>query len=71
MVTSAILYESVAGSFGGADDAISRYSVSVEVWQAEFAVLKELEEDVGSAMRDHEILFVHPFLTPRVVSRRQ
>ena len=29
-------------------------------------VLKELEEDVGNAMRDHEILFVHPFLTPHV-----
>ena len=33
--------------------------------------LKELEEDVGNAMRDHEILFVLPFLTPHVVSRRQ
>ena len=26
-------------------------------------MLKELEEDVGNAMRDHGILFVHPFLT--------
>lgn len=52
----------VAGSFAGADDALRRYAVSVEAWQAELRSLKELEEDVGTVIRDREILFVFPFL---------
>ncbi len=52
----------VAGCFAGADDALRRYAVSVEAWQAELRALKVLEEEVGNVMRDREILFVHPFL---------
>ena len=48
----------VAGSFAGADDALRRYAVSIEAWQAELRALKNLEEDVGSIIRDREILFV-------------
>ena len=51
----------VAGSFAGADDALRRYAVSIEAWQAELRALKDLEEDVGSIIRDREILFVHLF----------
>lgn len=52
----------VAGSFAGADDALRRYSVSIETWHAELRALKDLEEEVKNVMRDREILFVHPFL---------
>src|SRR6266436_5704387 len=58
----------VAGSFAGADDALRRYAVTVEAWQAELRALKELEDEIGNVMRDREILFVHPFLIPHVVS---
>jgi DNA-binding PucR family transcriptional regulator len=51
----------VAGSFAGADDALRRYAVSIEAWQAELCALKDLEEDVGSIVRDREILFVRLF----------
>jgi hypothetical protein len=51
----------VAGSFAGADDALRRYAVSIEAWEAELRALKELEEDVGSIIRDREILFVRLF----------
>jgi len=51
----------VAGSFAGADDALRRYAVSIEAWQAELRALKDLEEDVGSIIRDREILFVRLF----------
>jgi hypothetical protein len=51
----------VAGSFAGADDALRRYAASVEAWQAELRALKELEEDVGTVIRDREILFVGSF----------
>jgi hypothetical protein len=61
----------VAGSFAGADDALRRYAATVETWQAELRALKELEEEVGNVMRDREILLVHPFLMPHVVSCRQ
>jgi hypothetical protein len=61
----------VAGSFAGADDALRRYAVTVETWQAELRALKELEEEIGNIMRDREILFVHPFLIPHVVFRQQ
>lgn len=61
----------VAGSFAGADDALRRYAISVEAWQAELRALKELEEEVGNVMRDREILFVHPFPIPHVLSCRQ
>jgi hypothetical protein len=48
----------VAGSFAGADDALRRYAVSIETWEAELRALKELEGDVGNVIRDREILFV-------------
>jgi hypothetical protein len=48
----------VAGSFAGADDALRRYAVSIEAWQAELRTLKDLEEDVGNVNRDRDILFV-------------
>jgi len=51
----------VAGSFAGADDALRRYAVSIETWQAELRTLKDLEEEVGNVMRDREILFVRLF----------
>ncbi|KAH9981679.1 hypothetical protein BJV74DRAFT_887410 [Russula compacta] len=47
----------VAGSFAGADDALRRYAVSIEAWQADLRTLKSLEEDVGNVIRDREILF--------------
>ena len=54
----------VAGSFAGADDALRRYAVSIEAWQAELRALKDLEDEVGNVIRDREILFVHPLFFP-------
>jgi hypothetical protein len=48
----------VGGSFARADNALRRYAVSIEAWQAELRTLKDLEDDVGSIIRDREILFV-------------
>ena len=61
----------VAGSFAGADDALRRYAVSVEAWEAELRSIKELEEEVGNVMRDREILFVHFVFIPHVFRRQQ
>lgn len=60
----------VAGSFAGADDALRRYAVSVEAWEAELRSIKELEEEVGNIMRDREILFVHLVFVPHVFRRQ-
>jgi hypothetical protein len=57
----------VAGSLAGADDALRRYAVSIEGWQSQLRALKDLEEDVGSIVRDREILFVHSLSVPRFV----
>ena len=54
----------VAGSFAGADDALRRYAISIEAWQAELRGLKDLEDEVGNVIRDREILFVHSFFFP-------
>jgi hypothetical protein len=56
----------VAGSVAGADDGLRRYAASVEAWQAELRALKDLEEEVGSVLRDREILFVRPILSPPI-----
>lgn len=49
----------VAGSFAGTDEALRRYATTVEVRQPELCALERLEKEVGNAMRDREILFVH------------
>ncbi|KAI0044581.1 hypothetical protein FA95DRAFT_1562116 [Auriscalpium vulgare] len=46
----------VAGSLAGADEALRRYAQSVQVWQDELHVLKDLEEEVNNILRDREIL---------------
>jgi hypothetical protein len=58
----------VAGSFASADDALRRYAVSIEAWQAELRALKNLEEEVGTVIRDREILFVHRSFVPQFFS---
>ncbi|KAI6115747.1 hypothetical protein EV401DRAFT_2210762 [Pisolithus croceorrhizus] len=40
----------------GADDALQRYLHAVEKWREQLVSLKELEDDVGSILRDREIL---------------
>ncbi|KAI0043052.1 hypothetical protein FA95DRAFT_1575350 [Auriscalpium vulgare] len=51
----------VAGSFAGADDALRRYADSVEVWEGELRALKGLDEEVGRAVRDRDILVTRLF----------
>jgi hypothetical protein len=46
----------VVGALGGADEALRRYVGAVEGWREELRELRELEEDVGTVMRDREIL---------------
>lgn len=46
----------VVGALVGADEALRRYTVAVEEWCEMLRALKEREEDVGSVMRDREIL---------------
>lgn len=46
----------VAGALSGADDALRKYALSVESWQAQLNALKGLEDEVGNIMRDREIL---------------
>ena len=46
----------VAGALAGADEALRRYAGAVESWREELRELKELEDDVGTIMRDREIL---------------
>lgn len=53
-VAQAIL--AVAGSFAGSDEALRRYGDAVEEWRGMLKDLKDLEEEVGSVMRDREIL---------------
>ncbi|KAI6011025.1 hypothetical protein PISMIDRAFT_437198 [Pisolithus microcarpus 441] len=40
----------------GADDALQRYLHVVEKWREQLVSLKELEDDIGSILRDREIL---------------
>ncbi|KZP22929.1 hypothetical protein FIBSPDRAFT_704413, partial [Athelia psychrophila] len=49
----------VAGSFAGADEALRRYAGAVDAWRAQLKDLKTLEDDVGTIMRDREILCVY------------
>ncbi|KAI0942613.1 hypothetical protein AcW1_003196 [Taiwanofungus camphoratus] len=46
----------VAGVLSGADDALRKYAVSLEWWQEQLKMLKDLEDEVGNVMRDREIL---------------
>ena len=46
----------IVGALIGADDGFRRYLLSVEEWVEMLKSLKEMEEDVGSVMRDREIL---------------
>jgi hypothetical protein len=48
----------VAGSLAGADDALRRYVQAVDGWRERLRELKDMEEDVGTVMRDREILYV-------------
>src|SRR5712691_11617163 len=45
----------IAGSFVGTDDALCRYAISIEVWQEELRVLKDLEDEIGNVIQVHEI----------------
>lgn len=46
----------VAGVLSGADDALRKYVASLEWWQEQLKMLKDLEDEVGNVMRDREIL---------------
>lgn len=46
----------VASSFAGANDALRKYSESVDLWRDQLKKLQELEDEVGNIMRDREIL---------------
>ena len=48
----------VAGTLSGADDALRRYAAAVDIWREQLRELKEMEDDVGTIMRDREILYV-------------
>ncbi|KIM87941.1 hypothetical protein PILCRDRAFT_29591, partial [Piloderma croceum F 1598] len=53
--TSTVLLAVVA-SLERADEALGRYVGAVERWREGLKVLREMEEDVGTVMRDREIL---------------
>ncbi|KZT38404.1 hypothetical protein SISSUDRAFT_758245 [Sistotremastrum suecicum HHB10207 ss-3] len=46
----------VAASLAGADEALRKYTESIEQWRDKLAILKDLEDEVGNIMRDREIL---------------
>lgn len=48
----------VAGTLNGADEALRRYAGAVDTWREQLRELKEMEDDVGTIMRDREILCV-------------
>jgi hypothetical protein len=48
----------VVASLERADEALGRYVGAVERWREGLKVLREMEEDVGTVMRDREILCV-------------
>lgn len=56
----------VAGTLSGADDALRRYAASVDVWRERLRELKDMEDDVGTIMRDREILYV--LISPTLVT---
>jgi hypothetical protein len=55
--TSTVLLAVVA-SLQRADEALGRYVGAVERWREGLKALREMEEDVGTVMRDREILCV-------------
>ena len=46
----------IVGALVGADEALRQYASAVEEWCEMLKTLKEMEEEVGSVMRDREIL---------------
>ena len=48
----------MAGTLSGADDALRHYAAAVDTWREQLRELKEMEDDVGTIMRDREILYV-------------
>ena len=46
----------VAGKLAASDDALRKYAGAVEQWREHLRVLKDEEDDVGSILRDREIL---------------
>jgi hypothetical protein len=60
----------VAAALAGADEAMRRYVGAVEGWRGVLGELKEMEEDVGTIMRDREILCVLSFFLSSYLSYR-
>ena len=48
----------VAGVLSAADEALRMYVGAVDKWREELKGLRDMEEDVGTVMRDREILYV-------------
>lgn len=47
---------SVAGKLAAGDEALAKYARAVDGWREQLKLLKDQEDDVGSIMRDREIL---------------
>ena len=48
----------VVGALSGADDALRRYVASVDDCRERLRELKDMEDNVGTILRDREILYV-------------
>ncbi|TCD63788.1 hypothetical protein EIP91_004939 [Steccherinum ochraceum] len=46
----------IAGAFYGADEALRKYASAVDQWQLQLKALKEMEDGLGTIIRDREIL---------------
>jgi hypothetical protein len=64
--TSTVLLAVVA-SLQRADEALGRYVGAVERWREGLKALREMEEDVGTVMRDREILCVCFFVVLLII----
>ncbi|KIK19948.1 hypothetical protein PISMIDRAFT_106609 [Pisolithus microcarpus 441] len=54
--SAAQVLAAIVDVLAGADDALQRYLHVAEKWREQLASLKELEDDIGSILRDREIL---------------
>jgi hypothetical protein len=52
----------VAGVLSAADEALRLYVGAVDKWREELKEFRDMEEDVGTVMRDREILYVPIFI---------
>jgi len=48
----------VAGHFSNADEALRRYKAAIEAWSEQLKMVKEMEAQVSTIIRDREILCV-------------